>query len=76
MELLMLNSKTLNLLTVFKEMSSDSFKNCYRQTIRLQIIYFDMYKRDLELSNRKTQPTIYANIDVKLYRIPEPLGIK
>ena len=35
-KLLVLDSTTWNHLTVCKQMSSDSFKNCYLHTIRLQ----------------------------------------
>ena len=46
-----------------KQMSSGSFKNCYQQTIRLQIIYMLYFNlEDLALNNLKnltckTQPT-------------------
>ena len=43
-ELLMLDWNTWNHLTVCKQIISGSFKNCYRQTFRLQIIYIYIYK--------------------------------
>ena len=41
-ELLALHRNIWSRLTVYKQISSDSFKNCYLQTICLQII-FDEY---------------------------------
>ena len=38
-KLLMFDSNTWNHLTVYKSMSSNEIKNCYLQTIHLQIIY-------------------------------------
>ena len=57
-------TNTLNHLTVYQQMRCGSFKNCYQQSIRLQIIYLIYtYKQDLALNNlpvlirRKIQPT-------------------
>ena len=54
-ELLVLHSSTWNHLTVCKQMSSDSFKNYFNQTIRLQII--NIWYISINRIFHKTKPT-------------------
>ena len=51
-KLLVLDTNTCKHLKLWKQMNSGSYKRCYQQTIRLQIIHVNcMYKQGLALNN-------------------------